>query len=226
MDTQSSGLFANNAPGDRTRIFHGSEKTNRGYSMATLLVFSLKSDMRCSNLFDALPWQGGDGGQKPEYLFAEQPLTLQILHAPSMSQLIIYRKIQHHSCMNTQNELQLTNMEVFSMRYRKFNRIRFESQAMIMTGEQAFEVSTENLSLNGLFVRTDQKMLKGERAEIRINVPSASRSPFLTVDGEVVRNDNHGLAFQFKSLDHDSFSYLKTVINRKSPHRLKTVFNI
>jgi hypothetical protein len=117
-------------------------------------------------------------------------------------------------------------MEVFSVRNRKFNRIRFESQAMVMTGEQEFEASTENLSLNGLFIRTERKIPDGERAEIKINVPSASRSPFITVDGVVVRHDDHGLAFQFKSLDQDSFSYLKTVINRKSPNRLKTLFSI
>jgi hypothetical protein len=117
-------------------------------------------------------------------------------------------------------------MEVFSMYNRKFNRIRFESQAMIMAGELAFEASTENLSLNGLFVRTERTLPDGERAEIKINVPSASRSPFITVDGVVVRHDDHGMAFQFKSLDHDSFSYLETVIKRKSPNRLKKLFSI
>ncbi len=109
---------------------------------------------------------------------------------------------------------------------RKFDRIRFESRAMIVIGEETFEASTENLSLNGLFIRTEKKVPEGERAEININMPSASRSPYFMVDGIVVRNDDHGMAFQFRSLDHDSFAYLKTVINRKSPRRLKTLFTI
>ncbi len=111
------------------------------------------------------------------------------------------------------------------MRNRKFNRIRYESQAMVMIGEQTFEALTENLSVNGLFIRTDRRVPVGNRAEITFNLPSASRSSTMTINGVVVRNDVHGLAFQFRSLDHDSFSHLKTVINRKSPLRMKTEFN-
>jgi len=111
------------------------------------------------------------------------------------------------------------------MRNRKFNRIRLESQAKVMFGNQSFEALTENLSLNGLFIRTDRRIPVGNKAAISFNLPSASRSSTVTVDGVVVRNDVHGLAFQFKSLDHDSFSYLKTVINRKSPYRLREYFS-
>lgn len=107
------------------------------------------------------------------------------------------------------------------MRNRRFNRIRFESQAMVKTGEQSFEAFTENLSLTGLFLRTERRLPVGNRAEIMFSLPSASRSSAFTVNGVVVRNDVHGMAFQFGSLDQDSFTRLKTVINRKSPNRLK-----
>ncbi len=104
---------------------------------------------------------------------------------------------------------------------RRFNRIRIESQAMVKSGEQLFEGLTENLSLTGLFIRTERRLPVGNRAEIIFTLPSASSSSEFIVKGVVVRNDVHGLAFQFGSLDEDSFSRIRTVINIKSPNRLK-----
>lgn len=110
------------------------------------------------------------------------------------------------------------------MRNRRFNRIRFESKAMVKTTGQSFEALTENLSLNGLFIRTEKRLPVGNRAEIIFTLPSASISSSIAVNGVVVRNNIHGMAFQFGSLDQDSFSRLKTVINRKSPNRLKMYY--
>jgi len=104
---------------------------------------------------------------------------------------------------------------------RRFDRIQFESQAMVKTGGQSFEGSTENLSLNGLFIRTEKRLPVGNRAEIVFVLPSASRSSEISVKGSVVRYDDDGMAFQFGSLDQESFSLLKTVINRKALNRLK-----
>ncbi len=111
------------------------------------------------------------------------------------------------------------------MRNRRFNRIRFETRAMVNIAGQSFEGLTENLSLNGLFIRTERHLPVGNRAEIIFSLPSASSSSMLTVNSTVVRNDIHGMAFQFGSLDHDSFSRLKTVINRKCPNHLKMYYS-
>jgi hypothetical protein len=104
---------------------------------------------------------------------------------------------------------------------RRFDRIQFESQAMVKTGRQSFEASTENLSLNGLFIRTEKRLPLGNRAEILFVLPTASRSSEISVNGAVVRYGSNGMAFQFGSMDQDSFSLLKTIINRKALNRLK-----
>lgn len=103
------------------------------------------------------------------------------------------------------------------MHDRKFKRISFVSQAMVMIGNQHFKALTQNLSLNGLFIRTNHLIPVGEMTAISLNLPSVSKT--VTVDGVVVRNNQYGLAFQFKSLNFDTVFYLKTVINRKSPYR-------
>ncbi len=108
---------------------------------------------------------------------------------------------------------------------RRFNRIPFESKAIVRALEQSFEAFTQNLSLNGLFVRTERRLPVGNQAEIMLEIPSASRSSSFTVNVKVVRNDVNGMAFQFGSLDQDSFSRLQTVINKKSPNRLKGYYS-
>lgn len=108
---------------------------------------------------------------------------------------------------------------------RKFKRVRLESQAMVIVGDHYFEGLTDNISLNGLFIRTGEQIPVGKRAAISLNLPSASRNMTVTLNGEVVRNDSRGLAFQFKSLDYEVFSYLKTIITRKMPGRQRECFN-
>jgi hypothetical protein len=98
---------------------------------------------------------------------------------------------------------------------RKFKRISFISQAMVMTGSQRFEALTKDLSLDGLFIATDRLIPVGQMVSISLKMPSVSRSSELSVDGVVVRSSVRGVAFRFKSLGHDTFVYLKTVINHR-----------
>ena len=107
---------------------------------------------------------------------------------------------------------------------RQFTRIRYESEASVMVGGCAFPALTEDLSLTGIYIKTERHFPVGKRAEITFDLPSASRGSVLSVNGIVVRNDVHGLALQFKSLDHESFAHLQSVINRRNIHRLKSFF--
>jgi Tfp pilus assembly protein PilZ len=108
---------------------------------------------------------------------------------------------------------------------RQFTRIRYESGATVKEGGCAFPALTANLSLTGIYLRTERHFPVGKRVEISFDLPSASYGSTVTVNGVVVRNDVHGLALQFKSVDEDSFVHLKSVINRKTSNRLKPFFN-
>jgi hypothetical protein len=113
-------------------------------------------------------------------------------------------------------------MQIFSIQNRKCKRINFVCQADVAFSDDSFEAVTENLSLNGLFIRTDHQVPVGERGEISLNLSSSSN---VSVGCVVVRNEEDGLAIQFKSVDYDSFARLKTVINRKSSYPLNEYFN-
>ena len=86
---------------------------------------------------------------------------------------------------------------------------------MVISGNQTFNALTENISLNGLFIPSGYPIPVGRVAMVTLTLPSASTSSTVTVDGEVVRSDERGLALQFKSLSHDTFSALRTVLDRK-----------
>jgi hypothetical protein len=108
---------------------------------------------------------------------------------------------------------------------RKFERVRFVSNAIVMIDNYHFEALTEDLSLSGVLINTDHHLPVGKRVSVSLNLPSVSRSSPVTIDGEVVRSNEQSLAFQFKSLNHDTFHYLKMVIDRKSPYRQKAYGN-
>ena len=98
---------------------------------------------------------------------------------------------------------------------RNFKRIRFMTKAMVISGDHCFDALTENISIGGLFIRTDQMIPVGKTVAVILYLPSVSRSSTLTANCVVVRKRANGLAFQFKSLDHDTFTHLRTILTRK-----------
>jgi len=103
------------------------------------------------------------------------------------------------------------------MHTRMSKRTPFVSKVMVMADGQSFAASTIDLSVAGIFLRTSHHIPVGHKASISLNVPSASRSSIVNLDGFVVRNDFHGIGIKFKTLDHETFSHLRTVINNKKP---------
>jgi hypothetical protein len=98
---------------------------------------------------------------------------------------------------------------------RNFKRIRFIAKAMVISGDHCFDALTENISIGGLFIKTDQMIPVGKSLAVILYLPSVSRSSSLTANCVVVRKGVNGLAFQFKSLDHDTFTHLRTILTRK-----------
>lgn len=70
----------------------------------------------------------------------------------------------------------------------------------------------ENLSMNGMFLRTGEKAGKDESLEIKISLSGASSELCIDLKGVVIRQADDGLAIQFKEMDLDSFIHLKNTV--------------
>ena len=101
------------------------------------------------------------------------------------------------------------------MENRKGKRVHFVCQADVVISDHCFRAMCDNLSLNGMFIRTDHQIPVGKMGGISLNLDKAF---IASVNCVVVRSDYNGLAVQFKSLDYDSFTHIKALVNRNPSH--------
>lgn len=97
---------------------------------------------------------------------------------------------------------------------RRFFRINYVTRATVMVADASFEAMTDNLSAGGIFLRTEYSLPVGTPATIHFDIPNTSH-PSITIKGEVIRRNQQGLAFEFKSLDYYTFTNLKAFIKHK-----------
>lgn len=107
------------------------------------------------------------------------------------------------------------------MTQRHFTRINLITKVFIKTPHGSFSTSSRNISVRGIFIRTNESLSLGDRAEIDIVIPSASFSAFLNLKGVVTRVERGGVAFDFEKMDPETFSRLRNVFQRRTAHRLK-----
>lgn len=74
---------------------------------------------------------------------------------------------------------------------------------------------TENISLDGIFIKTDHQVAAGNRGTVCVK---KEKTIFVCANCVVVLNDHDGLGIQFKSLDYDSFAHIKALVYRHQPH--------
>jgi Tfp pilus assembly protein PilZ len=100
-------------------------------------------------------------------------------------------------------------------REREYPRVCLLSEASIRSGDKNFSGMLANLSLNGMYVRTDERFVLGDDVEVTFLDPTALVKAEVKVNGSVVRNDEHGLALKLQRMDVDSFINLRLIIHRQ-----------
>lgn len=102
------------------------------------------------------------------------------------------------------------------MGQRKFPRVSLHSQASIRCGEINICGMLANLSLSGIYIRTDTRLALGDFAEVNFSDKVSTRNPTLKVKGKVIRIDEHGIAFKLRQMDIDSFMNLHLIVAEKA----------
>ncbi len=96
------------------------------------------------------------------------------------------------------------------MRSRVFTRVNLSAKATISFGGDTIQGVTENLSLQGLYLRVPKSIPLHNSIKVTLHCP---KSTSMQVSGDVVRyDDTGGMGVRIKSIDINSFVNLRNVI--------------
>lgn len=92
------------------------------------------------------------------------------------------------------------------MEKRMFERVALKTEAIIRHRGVTFKGEVENLSLKGLFVRTDQTIPLGEEVDVSMFFFGSSAELSFSLEASVVRATAEGIGLSFRKIDIDSLA--------------------
>ena len=99
------------------------------------------------------------------------------------------------------------------MEKRNFDRIPFQTKAIVRSKDATVIGIVENLSLDGIFLKTPEKLNLNRSVKIEVLITGTSSQLSILLDGKITRHENVGMAIQFKNVDMDAFFHLKNLIS-------------
>jgi hypothetical protein len=99
------------------------------------------------------------------------------------------------------------------MSTRKFSRVTFRIAALVSTASARFEGEVQNISMNGMFLRTTEQLPPGTQADITISLNGIEPEIAIHVNGTVSRTVDDGIGFTFGSIDLTSYTHLKNIVS-------------
>ena len=104
-------------------------------------------------------------------------------------------------------------LEKDCMEKRNFDRIPFQTKAIVRSKDATVIGIVENLSLDGIFLKTPEKLNLNRSVKIEVLITGTSSQLSILLDGKIMRHENVGMAIQFKNVDMDAFFHLKNLIS-------------
>lgn len=90
------------------------------------------------------------------------------------------------------------------MEKRKFERVDLRTEAVVRHRDVTFRGEVENLSLKGLFVRTDQKIPLHDTVDVAMFFHGSTSELSFSLEANVVRTTEEGIGLNFRKIDIDS----------------------
>lgn len=100
---------------------------------------------------------------------------------------------------------------------RKFSRVTFTTKIVIHIPDESgqnvqFEAHSKDLSQKGVFVKTDERPPLDTACRVNVYLSGGIDDLKLEIQGRIVRHTQTGFAVEFKSMDVDTYTHLKTLI--------------
>ena len=105
-------------------------------------------------------------------------------------------------------------------------RVDYQGRAEIwLEGARLSEVALRDISINGLFAETSQKVTPGQACEVVILL-GPSEDQAVRIKGRVSRLEPAGFAIEFKGIDPESYSHLRNIVlyNSREPDKVEAEF--
>ncbi|MDD2899747.1 MAG: PilZ domain-containing protein [Desulfuromonadaceae bacterium] len=96
---------------------------------------------------------------------------------------------------------------------RSFTRVNHSVVASIMYEGSTVTGKTDNLSIRGMFVKTDIDLPLNAPVHIKVN---SSKNSFFNFNANVVRKGVNGVGLQINSISANSFALLRDIVSEKS----------
>jgi len=104
-------------------------------------------------------------------------------------------------------------LEKHCMEKRTFARIPFPTKAIVRAKNATVIGIVENLSLDGIFLKTPERLGLNRIVKIELLFTGTSSQLSILLDGKIMRHENIGMAIQFKDVDLDAFLHLRNIIS-------------
>ena len=99
--------------------------------------------------------------------------------------------------------------------------MQLDSKVFIRTPDHSFSADSLNFTLQGIFIKTREKIALDSAVEVDVTIPCTTRNPHMKLQGIVARVEASGIAIEFTRMDPEIFQCLKNIVLRRTTHRHK-----
>lgn len=103
---------------------------------------------------------------------------------------------------------------------RRHKRVDFSTQIRVLLDADERQIDlvgdSKDLSLKGLYILTDERVSEGTKCSLKVFLTGGMEEIELKMESTVARVDEKGLGITFDSMDVDSFTHLKNIVNYNS----------
>jgi hypothetical protein len=96
---------------------------------------------------------------------------------------------------------------------RCFTRVNHSAVASVRYDSATVTCKTENLSIRGIFLKTDFDLPLN--APVHVKIHNSSRT-FFNFNASVVRKEGNGVGLQILTISANSFAHLRDIVSKKS----------
>ena len=103
---------------------------------------------------------------------------------------------------------------------RHYTRVSFSTRIIVIYNDNDHEVdvtgSSTNLSIKGLFVKTQKKVSPGMECKVKIILSGGIDAPELLIHARVARVEENGMGIVFDAMDLETYTHLKNIVQYNS----------